>query len=357
MLWRVRTTLADRPGSLAELARSCGAAKVNILGLQIFPEVTGVTDELVLRTPGGWTEARVAGLVESAGGADAAVSGCSEHALVDPPTRYLHAVRSLLHDREDPATVLAELLDAELVPVPRGPVDAGTHRWGGELAGRQVELRRGSPFAPTEQARAVTFAQLVSDLADRGALELPEAPVAPHPGTEHATDAGVVTLRPGTLGDADALVRMHGRCSVETVRHQYGTPLARLDLRLARRLLTGGAGAVVAISGGEVVGFAALTEVEEGVCTGRLAVEDGRQRQGIGTRLLGAATRRAGEVGAEELLLRGPAESAAVIATVFGSGLRARVRLHGDELQVRVSTRGLATAARPATRSAPLTTR
>jgi hypothetical protein len=45
MLWKVRATLAERPGSLAELARSCGEAGVNILGLQIFPGIGSVTDD------------------------------------------------------------------------------------------------------------------------------------------------------------------------------------------------------------------------------------------------------------------------------------------------------------------------
>ena len=54
MLWRVRTSMPDRPGALAVLAQNCGAAGVNILGLQIFPGVEAVTDELVLRTPEGW---------------------------------------------------------------------------------------------------------------------------------------------------------------------------------------------------------------------------------------------------------------------------------------------------------------
>jgi hypothetical protein len=54
MLWRVRTTLSDRPGSLATLALHCGEQGVNILGLQIFPGVEGVTEELVLRAPDTW---------------------------------------------------------------------------------------------------------------------------------------------------------------------------------------------------------------------------------------------------------------------------------------------------------------
>ena len=40
------------PGRWPTLARHCGEQGVNILGLQIFPGVEGVTDELVLRAPG-----------------------------------------------------------------------------------------------------------------------------------------------------------------------------------------------------------------------------------------------------------------------------------------------------------------
>ena len=50
MLRRVRTTLPDKPGTLAVLAQRCGEAGVNILGLQIFPGLDDVTDEIVLST-------------------------------------------------------------------------------------------------------------------------------------------------------------------------------------------------------------------------------------------------------------------------------------------------------------------
>jgi GNAT superfamily N-acetyltransferase len=62
MLWRVRTTLADRPGALAALALRCGSRDVNILGLQIFPDGDTVTDEVVLRVPDAWVLADVAEL-------------------------------------------------------------------------------------------------------------------------------------------------------------------------------------------------------------------------------------------------------------------------------------------------------
>ena len=77
MLWRVRTTLEDRPGALAGLATRCGEAGVNILGLQVFPGVDRVTDELVLRTPDDWELADLAALVEGAGGSRVSVLPCT----------------------------------------------------------------------------------------------------------------------------------------------------------------------------------------------------------------------------------------------------------------------------------------
>ena len=48
MLWRVRTSLADRPGSLARITSTCGENGLNILALQIFPDVGSVVDDVVV---------------------------------------------------------------------------------------------------------------------------------------------------------------------------------------------------------------------------------------------------------------------------------------------------------------------
>ena len=81
MLWRLRTTLPDRPGALALLAEQCGLAEINILGLQIFPGVDAVTDELVLRAPDDWHPVRLVAMVEAAGGRSVHVLRCTEAAL------------------------------------------------------------------------------------------------------------------------------------------------------------------------------------------------------------------------------------------------------------------------------------
>lgn len=349
MLWRVRTTLADRPGALAALARHCGERSVNILALQIFPGVEGVTDELVLSSPEGWTLAEVADLVESAGGSTVTVGACTEQALVDGPTRYLNAVRRVVHGADGVAAVLAGLLDAEgehaLSPAEELLAPAQdvleVH-----LAGRRIEVRRSTPFTATEHARATAFAEAVADLHERG-LVVPTPPsVDSGVDVEPTAGPGEVLVRAASYSDTAALMTMHGRCSQDTVYRHFGAPLARLDLRLARRILVGGGGALVAVVDGTVVGLASLTEVDGGRCELSLLVEDRWQRRGIGTRLLGAATRQAAAAGAQDVVMRGPAESPAAIAMVFGSGLRARVKLTGDELVVTVSTRGLGTGTR-----------
>lgn len=333
MLWRARATLADRPGSLAALTRHCGQRQVNILGLQFFPGVDGVTDELVLRAPRSWRREDVVALVEAAGGSAVAVDVCTEHALADGVTRYLDAATRVVRRPALLVEELSGLLDCPAAaagdPALGGPQDVLEV----EVAGEGVRLRRATPFTDTERARATAFAALVDGLVE---------PARPSPPTPHpAGEQRPVTVRDAGPADAAALIAMHGRCSTESVYRHFAAPLTRPDPRLARRLLTGGTGAVVATDDDDVVGFTSLSPVQEGRCEVALLVEDARQRQGIGTRLLAAAAHRAASAGAEDVVLRGPAESQAAVAMVHRSGLRARVRLSGDQLVVTISTRGL----------------
>ncbi len=113
MLWRVRASLPDRPGALAGLAQECGKAGVNILGLQVFPGVDLVTDELVLSAPDDWTVADLRELVERAGGESVVASICSEAALADQPTRYVRAARAILVAPASFPDVVAQLFDAD----------------------------------------------------------------------------------------------------------------------------------------------------------------------------------------------------------------------------------------------------
>ena len=112
MLFRVRATLTERPGSLARLASRCGDAEVNILGLQLFPDLGRVTDELVIEAPDGWTAGAVAELVSGAGGDEVSVGPCTTHDLIDQPLRWLNAAHDVVAD----PSVLPERLESLLGP-------------------------------------------------------------------------------------------------------------------------------------------------------------------------------------------------------------------------------------------------
>lgn len=110
MFYRVRTRLADSPGALARLAHHCGEAEVNILALQIYPELGAVTDDLVVETPDAWTAADVVELVSGAGGDEVSVVPCATHDLLDQPTAWLRAARTVMDDPDRLSSALTGLL-------------------------------------------------------------------------------------------------------------------------------------------------------------------------------------------------------------------------------------------------------
>jgi GNAT superfamily N-acetyltransferase len=106
MFFRIRTRLPDTPGALAALARCLGDEDVNILALQIYPDLGTVTDDLVVQVPDAMSPTTLIGLIESVGCVEVTVSVCSEQELQDQPTQWLAAVRRLL---DDPSRVHEEL--------------------------------------------------------------------------------------------------------------------------------------------------------------------------------------------------------------------------------------------------------
>ena len=113
MLWRVRTSLTDRPGSLARLAATCGEHGLNILAVQIFPEIGTVVDELVLEAAEAWTARDLASLVATSGGNAVSVSRCASRDLVDEPVRWLRAAEQMIQHPEDRGRILSELTNEE----------------------------------------------------------------------------------------------------------------------------------------------------------------------------------------------------------------------------------------------------
>jgi GNAT superfamily N-acetyltransferase len=135
-----------------------------------------------------------------------------------------------------------------------------------------------------------------------------------------------------------ALVRMGQRCSSGTLAGRFGTPLAGLSPRLARRLLAEGPALVVQV-GHEIVALATLTTGEPAEVA--LLVEDGWQNRGVGTRLLGLAARLAKARGAGELRLAAAAEQQ-VVRMSAASGLAGRLRHDNGTVVLTISLRRVA---------------
>ena len=231
MFYRVRTRLADSPGALARLAQHCGDAKVNILALQIYPELGAVTDDLVVETPDSWSAARVVELVSGAGGDEVSVVPCATHDLVDQPTAWLRAAKTVM---DDPASLPSALTG---------------------LLGPRVS------WSATEQVRA----EVLAEMADRGRGTADRA-FAPSPASAStsvveydATDSGV-TARIGqhVVGAADLQAVVDG--SVEA--HLQVAPAWR-RLGIGRQLLRRLSGLAAARGATELVLLAPASE--EGV--------------------------------------------------------------------------------------------
>lgn len=323
MLWRVRTTLVDRPGILAEIALACGRSGVNILGMQVFPTSPRVTDEFIVTAPDGWADVRLAELFEEAGGAQVSATRVSDDSLIDAPTRYLQGVHQVLEEGRDAEEVLRELLETE-------PPDVADYRGHDVLDltrrnGSVLRISRAIPFTAVERARAQALLSLVSDAGFDAPL------ISPSP-RHH-----VPMVREATLADIEAVSALHGRCSVETLYSRYQVPLRMpMTTRMARRLVAPDSGVALVVQVGlDVVGHGVLEAVDT-VWTFQLMVEDAWQGQGLGTMLVKQAAGRAKSHGAARLTFITEGSNDKLLRTVGNAGFVARVERHDGNVHITV---------------------
>jgi len=254
MFYRIRTRLPDTPGALATLARCLGDEGVNILALQIYPDLGTVTDDLVVKVPEACSPNGLIALAESAGCSEVTVSVCSEQELQDQPTQWLAAVRRLI---DDPSRVQSELTG---------------------LLGPRVSL------SPTESVRAAALTDIAAAIG---------SPATPLP-TRNAEVA-------------------------------YDATSTRIRARV----------------GSGVIGTAEFSQLFPArPAEGTIEVAPAWRRMGIGSQLLRRLCALAADAGAEELVLVAPADEAGVAPLLAATGMRGRIRLTANGLQVHLTLPG-----------------
>lgn len=279
MMWRVRTTLADRPGILAEIALACGRAEA---------------------------------------GADA---------VADAPTRWLAAVQEVIEGERDIEAVLHDLL----ATTPPDVVDYAGHDVLDltRRDGSTLRISRAVPFTAIEKSRSQALLSLVGDAGRDMPLIAPIAH-APAP-----------LVRAATLADLEAVAALHQRCGVDTIYRRYQAPL-RLPLttRLARRLVQPDTGTALVVQVGmDVVAHGLLESSDQSVATLRLLVEDAWQTRGLGTLVLRRAAGLAKAAGADHLTLVAHGDDGSLVRTASSAGFVARVERQDDEVRVTVPLR------------------
>ncbi|MEV6164549.1 GNAT family N-acetyltransferase [Streptomyces sp. NPDC052052] len=323
VLWRMRATVRDMPGSLAALCIALARLRVDILTLQTHPLAQGTVDEFLLRAPAPLPAQQLSRAVSAAGGSSLWIERADAHDLVDAPTRILGlATRTALDAAELPLALRQLLGRCTIHSLPAfsitGRATGETAPVEGVLEDSVMRLRDPSggvitierpylPFTPTEFARARALVELDARLGPRvprGAqvLTLPEG--------------RAITVRRADRSDLEAARAMHDRCSEQTLRLRYHGPVRDAD-RYLDHLLSPRFGRTLAVQteSGRLVALGHLlwdgdeTEVA-------LLVEDAWQRRGIGSELLRRLVGLAVETGCESVYAVTQASNTGMVAAM-----------------------------------------
>ena len=327
VLWRMRTTVKDEPGSLAALCITLAERRIDILSLQTHPLARGTVDEFLLRAPGDLTAAEISGSVSRAGGAGTWIERADAHDLVDAPTRVLGlATRTALDAAELPLALRQLLGRCTIRSLPGG--DSAAREGipvGGALEETDTVMRLRAPeggvitverpylpFTPTEFARARALVELDARLGPR----------VPHGQDVMTLPRGnAITVRRADASDLEAAKAMHERCSPRTLSLRYHGPMGDAD-RYLGHLLSPRYGRTLAVqtASGRVVGLGHLlwdgdeTEIA-------LLVEDEWQRRGVGGELLRRLVSMAREANCEHVYAVTQSSNTGMVAAMRALGL------------------------------------
>ena len=140
LMWRMRTTVKDAPGSLAALCTALAEHRVDILSLQTHPLAEGTVDEFLLRAPGDAAGLRASTrAVSEAGGTGTWIERADAHDLVDTPTRVLGLATRTALDAAELPLALRQLLGR--CTIRSLPASAPGRAGPGERPGRRASWR------------------------------------------------------------------------------------------------------------------------------------------------------------------------------------------------------------------------
>ncbi len=284
-LWRLRVSMKDTPGRLAQLAARLAALGGDIRTVHVHPTCDGVIDELLLHVPEGVTATELTDAAEEAGGERAGAVRADVRELDDVPTRSLDQATNLVEGTAELVDVLRNLLGEIEVRWSEEPADEPAESFTEQAlrvsapGGGVLRLRRdGAAFTPAEFARSRAMAALAAACRTRMPAEVRHVTVAGHP----------LTLRRADRHDLERVLEFHRSCS-EPTRHQryFDGPTDPASLR--RRLESG-------LDSGLERTLVVLTRSDEIVAVGNLSlaedeaelalmVRDDWQRRGIGSML------------------------------------------------------------------------
>lgn len=392
-LWRMRTTVPDRPGTLARLCGALGRQGIDVVSLQTFPLGTSaagtdggdgtdgpfgtdgtegvggtgdgagavagsaselVLDEFVLRAPAEVTATGLVRCVDAAGGRATRVERGGAHDLADTPTRVLRLATRTARDSAELPLALRQLLGrctvrsvpstaprsggpaAPEVP-PEGAYAETVLRLPDPAGGVLVIERPQLPFTPAEFARAAALVELDRVLGAGRVPRSRDTLTLPH--------GSPVTVQRADTADLDAALRMHGRCSRQTLARRYHGPVAEAD-RYLRHLLSPRFGRTLAAwsPSGQLVALGHLLwDGDEAEVA--LLVEDEWQRRGIGGELLRRLVRSAAEAGHRDVYAVTQASNTAMTAAMRSLGLPLEVQVEEGTLVITVRTAGVGSGA------------
>lgn len=326
VLWRVHVELADRPGSLGELATAVGTVGCNIISLHVVGEPAddgAVTDELLVKVPDGVDPAALVDAVTGAGIPCTLLVRADATELADAATTALALARMVAADPGSAPGAAATLLRARLVDPAAPPSHRHTHVL--RAGTQEVRLGRAWPFTATELSRAAALLELATQLAQGSTDAHAEGP------SLLLRDGSEVRLRAATSSDAPLVAALHARCSPASRRARFLSPTPQLTPGELDRLVGGAAVIALTADGGSAVGIAGLTAGEVGIL-----VEDAWHGRGLGTVLLRRIVELAAEQGLAELAARARADNVGVTRLVRRAGLRPSAEIVDGEVRLRV---------------------